>query len=60
VQIIVGEKDIMTPVKYASFLHDRIANSELAVIKAGTHMVFTEQAEVVNKKIQAFVKRVIA
>jgi pimeloyl-ACP methyl ester carboxylesterase len=58
VQIIVGEKDIMTPVKYASFLHDRIANSELAVIKAGTHMVFAEQAEVVNKQIQGFVERV--
>jgi pimeloyl-ACP methyl ester carboxylesterase len=58
VQIIVGEKDIMTPVKYASFLHDRMANSELAVIKAGTHMVFAEQAEVVNKHIQGFVERV--
>jgi pimeloyl-ACP methyl ester carboxylesterase len=58
VQIIVGEKDIMTPVKYASFLHDRITNSELAVIKAGTHMVFAEQAEVVNKHIQGFVERV--
>jgi pimeloyl-ACP methyl ester carboxylesterase len=59
VQIIVGEKDIMTPVKYASFLHDRIANSELAVIKAGTHMVFAEQAEVVNKHIQGFVERIV-
>jgi pimeloyl-ACP methyl ester carboxylesterase len=59
VQIIVGEKDIMTPVKYASFLHDRMANSELAVIKAGTHMVFAEQVEVVNKQIQGFVERVI-
>jgi pimeloyl-ACP methyl ester carboxylesterase len=60
VQIIVGEKDIMTPVKYASFLHDRIATSELAVVKAGTHMVFAEQAEVVNKHIQKFVERVTA
>jgi pimeloyl-ACP methyl ester carboxylesterase len=60
VQIIVGEKDIMTPVKYASFLHDRIATSELAVVRAGTHMVFAEQAEVVNKHIQEFVERVTA
>jgi pimeloyl-ACP methyl ester carboxylesterase len=59
VQIIVGEKDIMTPVKYASFLHDRIANSELAVIKAGTHMVFAEQAELVNQHIQGFVERIM-
>jgi pimeloyl-ACP methyl ester carboxylesterase len=59
VQIIVSEKDIMTPVKYVSILHDRIANSELEVIKAGTHMVFAEQAELINKHIQGFMVRVI-
>ena len=60
VKIIVGEKDRMTPMKYASFLHERITHSELTVIENGTHMVFAEQAEVVNKHIQAFVERVIA
>ncbi|MGK0474819.1 MAG: pimeloyl-ACP methyl ester carboxylesterase [Oleispira sp.] len=59
VQIMVGEKDMMTPVKYASFLQDRLSNSELKIISGGTHMVFAEQAEVVNKHIQGFVERII-
>jgi pimeloyl-ACP methyl ester carboxylesterase len=55
VKIIVGEKDIMTPVKYASFLHERIDQSELMVIEGGTHMVFAEQAALVNEQIEAFI-----
>lgn len=55
VKIIVGEKDIMTPVKYASFLHERIDQSELMVIEGGTHMVFAEKAALVNEQIEAFI-----
>lgn len=55
VKIIVGEKDSMTPVKYASFLHERIDQSELTVIEGGTHMVFAEQATLVNEQIDAFI-----
>ena len=55
VKIIVGEKDSMTPVKYASFLHERIAPSELTVIEGGTHMVFAEQAALVNEHIEVFI-----
>ena len=55
VKIIVGEKDSMTPVKYASFLHERIDQSELTVIEGGTHMVFAEQAALVNEQIEAFI-----
>ena len=55
VKIIVGEKDNMTPVKYASFLHERIDQSELTVIEGGTHMVFAEQATLVNEQIEAFI-----
>ena len=55
VKIIVGEKDSMTPVKYASFLHERIDQSELMVIEGGTHMVFAEQAALVNEQIEAFI-----
>ncbi|MFQ3171814.1 MAG: pimeloyl-ACP methyl ester carboxylesterase, partial [Oleispira sp.] len=59
VQIMVGEKDVMTPVKYASFLQDRLSNSELEIISAGTHMVFAEQAALVNRKIEEFITRAI-
>ena len=55
VKIIVGEKDSMTPVKYASFLHERIDQSELTVIEGGTHMVFAEQTALVNEHIEAFI-----
>ena len=55
VKIIVGEKDSMTPVKYASFLHERIDQSELTIIDGGTHMVFAEQAALVNEQIEAFI-----
>lgn len=55
VQIIVGEEDSMTPAKYASFLHERLPLSELDVIKSGTHMVFAEQAGLINNKIQEFI-----
>jgi pimeloyl-ACP methyl ester carboxylesterase len=59
VQIMVGEKDVMTPVKYASFLQDHLFNSELEIISAGTHMVFAEQAALVNQKIEEFITRAI-
>jgi pimeloyl-ACP methyl ester carboxylesterase len=58
VQIIVGDKDQMTPLKYASFLKDSLPQAELAVIKDGTHMVFAEQADLVNRQIQYFLARI--
>tara|TARA_R110002167_G_scaffold130988_9_gene314657 strand:+ start:628 stop:1314 length:687 start_codon:yes stop_codon:yes gene_type:complete len=54
VQVIVGDKDQMTPLKYASFLQANLPHAELAVIKDGTHMVFAEQADLVNQQIQYF------
>tara|TARA_R110001592_G_scaffold75526_1_gene228664 strand:+ start:3755 stop:4444 length:690 start_codon:yes stop_codon:yes gene_type:complete len=58
VQIIVGDKDQMTPLKYASFLKYNLPNAELAVIKDGTHMVFAEQADIVNLQIQYFLTNI--
>ena len=58
VQIIVGDKDQMTPLKYASFLKDSLPQSELSVIKDGTHMVFAEQADLVNRKIKNFLANI--
>ena len=54
VQVIVGDKDQMTPLKYASYLQDQLPQAELVIIKNGTHMVFAEQADLVNEKIQNF------
>ncbi|MDO6569022.1 alpha/beta hydrolase [Alteromonas sp. 1_MG-2023] len=55
VQLIVGDKDIMTPVKYSEYLLAQLPNAKLDVIEAGTHMVFAEQYDKVNKCIQRFV-----
>lgn len=56
-QIIVGDQDSMTPPKYAKFLYENIAGSKLALIPGGSHMVFAEQADVVNGLIFQFVGR---
>jgi len=54
--IICGESDVMTPVKYASYLGAKIANSKLVIVPQAGHLVFAEKPEVVNKAIEDFVK----
>lgn len=55
VQLIVGDEDIMTPVKYSEYLAAHLPNAKLDVIEAGTHMVFAEQYDKVNQCIHQFV-----
>jgi len=59
VQIIVGDKDQMTPVKYAAYLEDQLPNATLSIIENGTHMVFAELPDIVNKIIQDFLTSVL-
>ncbi|MGX9462558.1 alpha/beta fold hydrolase [Shewanella sp. A14] len=54
VQIIVGDKDELTPVKYANFLYNNLFKAEIAIIEGGTHMVFAEQPALVNDIINDF------
>ncbi|HEU65415.1 MAG TPA: alpha/beta hydrolase [Chloroflexi bacterium] len=54
--IICGELDMMTPVKYANYLGNKLANSRVVSIPRATHFVFAEQPGVVNKAIEDFVK----
>jgi pimeloyl-ACP methyl ester carboxylesterase len=54
--IICGESDFMTPVKYASYLGTKLANSRVTLIPGAGHCVFAEKPEVVNKAIEDFVK----
>ena len=37
--IIVGKDDIMTPIKYAQYLHDKISNSDLRIVENAGHSV---------------------
>ncbi len=56
--IIVGEKDELTPPKYAKFFHDHIPYSELIVVPDAGHMVMIERPDVVNDAIKKFIKKV--
>jgi len=55
VQLIVGDKDIMTPVKYSEYLLAQLPDAQLEIVETGTHMVFAEQYDKVNACIQRFV-----
>jgi pimeloyl-ACP methyl ester carboxylesterase len=49
--IIVGAEDVMTPVKYANYLHQKIEGSSLRIIEGAGHMVMLEQDRAVNSAI---------
>ncbi|MHA1908058.1 MAG: alpha/beta fold hydrolase [Candidatus Thorarchaeota archaeon] len=47
--IVVGESDLMTPVKYSQYLHDRIKTSVMESIPQAGHSVMLEQHEKFNQ-----------
>jgi pimeloyl-ACP methyl ester carboxylesterase len=49
--VIVGENDVMTPIKYAAYLHDNIANSDLQVLPQAGHGVMLERAPEFNEAV---------
>lgn len=55
--IIVGEKDVLTPVKYSEFLNRHIQNSELVVVPEAGHMVMLEKPEELNRAIKEFLEK---
>ncbi|WP_202319513.1 alpha/beta fold hydrolase [Archaeoglobus neptunius] len=57
VLIVVGEKDRLTPVKYAEFLKKHISNSELVIIEDAGHMVMLERPEGLNDAMGRFLER---
>jgi pimeloyl-ACP methyl ester carboxylesterase len=52
--IVCGEEDLLTPVKYSRYLHEKISASSLAIIPGAGHMVMAEQPELLNRAIEAF------
>jgi pimeloyl-ACP methyl ester carboxylesterase len=52
--IICGKDDRLTPVKYARFLHENIAGSELVVIPGAGHMVMLERPVEFNRALTTF------
>jgi pimeloyl-ACP methyl ester carboxylesterase len=53
---ICGTEDVMTPPKYSQFLADRIPGAEVVFIEGGTHMVFLEHPDTVNRAIADFLE----
>jgi pimeloyl-ACP methyl ester carboxylesterase len=54
--IIVGTQDVSTPVKYAQYLKNKIAGSELVIIEGATHNVMIGKPDEVNQAIDEFLK----
>jgi len=54
--IICGSDDNLTPVKYSQYLANKIAGARLVVIDGGTHFVFVEKPDEVNRAIDKFLK----
>ena len=55
--VICGTADLMTPPKYAEYLHQQITGSELALISGAGHMVMLEKPDEVTRAIEAFLDR---
>ena len=52
--IIAGDRDMMTPLKYAQFLNQKIEASQLVIIGDAGHMVMMEKPDEVNSAIEKF------
>ena len=52
--VICGAEDEMTPVKYSQYLATKINGARLVIIDGGTHFVFMEKPEEVNRAIEEF------
>ncbi|MGH3456450.1 MAG: alpha/beta fold hydrolase, partial [Nocardioidaceae bacterium] len=47
--VIVGSRDIMTPVRHARRIHELVPGSRVEVLEGAGHMVMLEQADEVTK-----------
>jgi pimeloyl-ACP methyl ester carboxylesterase len=56
--IIVGDADMMTPLKYSTYLKDKIEGSELHVIEGAGHSVMLEKFGVFNELIANWVNEI--
>lgn len=53
--IIVGDEDVMTPLKYSQFLSSNLFNSQLKIIKGAGHMCMQEKSTEVTEEIENFI-----
>ncbi|MHA1770417.1 MAG: alpha/beta fold hydrolase [Candidatus Thorarchaeota archaeon] len=55
--LIVGEKDITTPVWASEMLHEWLPNSEIVIIKGAGHLVIVDHHEEFNKHVDSFLSK---
>lgn len=55
--IVAGSEDRLTPVKWAAYLHEGIAGSELRVIEGAGHAAMLERHREFNEALLSFVSR---
>ena len=55
--LIVGEKDVLTPVKYSEFLRSHISSAEMVVIPETGHMVMLEKPKEFNEALKNFLEK---
>jgi len=56
--ILVGDADIMTPVKYSSYLQDKIEGSRMHIIEGAGHSVMLEKFGIFNELIANWVNEI--
>ena len=52
---LVGTDDVMTPPKYSEYLRDHMPDASVEIFAGGTHFVFAEYPDAVNRAIAGFV-----
>ncbi len=55
---ITGERDVMTPPKYAEFVANRVPGAVARIIPAAGHLAFVERPAETNEALRAFVTMV--
>lgn len=56
--ILVGEKDMLTPLSAAQAMKEKIQNSELQIIPNAAHMSNLENPEIFNKHLVEFISKI--
>jgi len=57
--IIVGDEDVMTPVKYSQLLNSNLLNSQLRIIHGAGHMSMLEKPVEVTEVIENFIDKLL-
>ena len=54
--VVGGDSDLLTPAWLSREMHDRIPGSELLMIPGGTHTALFEQPELINLRLEKFLR----